>query len=69
MKLLPNFMLDENFSHYRRNPFLLDGISMIDNSSLPTLIDQLGRALHHAHVATGHMRPDFIEGGQPYFPC
>lgn len=55
-------MLDENFSHYWRNPFLLDGISMIDNSSLPIFIDQLRRTFHHAHVATDHMRPDFIEG-------
>ena len=69
IELLPNFMLDKNLSHYWRNPVLLDGIGMIDNPSLPTFIDQLRRTFHLAHVATEHVRPDFIEGNQPYFPC
>lgn len=48
---------------------LLDGIGMIDNPGLPTFIDQLRRTFHLAHAAADHVRLDFIERSQPYFPC
>src|SRR5688500_18271016 len=68
IELLPHFMLDEDFSHCRRNPALRDGLSTMDHTGLSAVVNQMSYTFQFAHVATDQMRPYFMVRNQSYFP-
>ena len=67
-ELLSDFVLDKKISCQGGYPNLLDGVGMIDDPSLPTLINQSRHSLHPSHIAADHVGFNLIEWGQTYLP-